>query len=69
MTSHEGRAMGRRIEVKRYRGKRKEEGQILTKNTRRGARRKIFPHKHVLFHKSSKLSWKELEKKSQSGKL
>lgn len=37
----------------------RKKGQTLTKNTRRGARRKIFPHKHVLFHKSSKLSWNE----------
>lgn len=51
--------------MKRQRGKRKEEGQTLTKNTRRGARRKIFPHKHVLFHKSSELSWNELEKKPE----
>ncbi len=51
--------------MKRQRGKRKKEGQTLTKNTRRGARRKIFPHKHVLFHKSSKLSWNELEKKPE----
>lgn len=55
--------MGTRKEVKR--GKRKKEGQTLTKNTRRAARRKIFPHKHVLFHKSSELSWNELEKKPE----
>lgn len=53
----------KRTEEKR-RGK--EEGEILTKYTR-SARRKIFPHKHVLFHKSGKLSWNELEK-SQKGK-
>lgn len=57
--------METRKEVKRQRGKRKKEGQTLTKNTWRGARRKIFPHKHVLFHKSSKLSWNELEKKPE----
>lgn len=51
---------------KRKRGKKRvEEGQTLTKNTRRSARRKIFPHKHVLFHKSSKLSWNEPEEKPE----
>lgn len=36
--------------------KKKGKGQKLTKDTRRGARRKVFPHRHILFHKSSKLS-------------
>lgn len=54
-------------EKKRKRGE-KEQRQILTKYTGGSARRKIFPHKHVMFHKSSKLSWNELETKME-GKL
>lgn len=66
--THKLVAMGTRKRSEKDRRKRKE-GQTLTKYTRRGARRKIFPHKHVLFHKSSKLSWNELEGKKPEGRL
>lgn len=44
-----------------WRGRRWER-VILTKETGGGARRKSFPHQHVLFQKSSKLCWNESER-------
>lgn len=39
---------------------------ILTKETGGGAGRKSFPHQHILFQKSSKLSWNESERITES---
>lgn len=39
---------------------------ILTKETGGGARRKSFPHQHILFQKSSKLCWNESERITES---
>lgn len=41
-------------------------GVILTKETGGGAGRKSFPHQHILFQKSSKLSWNESERITES---
>lgn len=42
------------------------ERAILTKETGGGAGRKSFPHQHILFQKSSKLSWNESERITES---
>lgn len=43
----------------------KREGEILTKETWRAARRNAFPHQHIMFHKSSKLSCSERKTKME----
>lgn len=42
------------------------ERAILTEETGGGARRKSFPHQHILFQKSSKLCWNESERITES---
>lgn len=46
--------------------RRVQAGVILTKETGGGAGRKSFPHQHILFQKSSKLSWNESERITES---
>lgn len=53
----EERSRERRVQARRV---------ILTKETGGGAGRKSFPHQHVLFQKSSKLSWNESERITES---
>ena len=53
----EERSRERRVQARRV---------ILTKETGGGAGRKSFPHQHILFQKSSKLSWNESERITES---
>lgn len=57
---------GRRGEKQRTEGEMVRGRAILTKETGGGAGRKSFPHQHILFQKSSKLSWNESERITES---